>query len=300
MIFEEEDYENFAKNEINHLSNLNYEFSLNDRFVHVKDNQGNYFKCQTPFLKILKPLHVTLNKKKTIANKYIILETSDELDFNNQIGEFMFIINKIHEISQEKIREKSMEWFNTEFDDIGLDIKVKRPIDQQKDNEFIKICINKNLEDVSNLSKGDYILCNIIFKGLKISNDYIMEEWELTDFITQQKFDEIQNVEYLSENIEESQFDAMEAQLLLEKEALQNQNFNDEDLEKEFIHDEILSVSKNIQELKECEIPIELSSNIEKPKIIKKKNIKKSNIENKIKNNNTEPIKKYSKKIIFT
>jgi hypothetical protein len=41
---------------------------------------------------------------------------------------------------------------------------------------------------VNNLKKEDYILCNIIFKGLKISNYYITEEWELEDFITQEKF----------------------------------------------------------------------------------------------------------------
>ena len=274
MNFQEEEYtQNF--------SNLNFEFSLNDRFVHVKDNEGNYFKCQTPFLKILKPLHITLNKKKTIAKKYIILETNDELDFNNQIGEFMFIINKIHEISQEIIREKSMEWFNTEFDDIGLDIKVKRPIDQQKDNEFIKICINKDLEQVANLNKGEYILCNIIFKGLKISNDYIMEEWELTDFITQQKFDDLQNIEYLSENLEEQEFPT---------------------IQNEILDNEILN---QIEEAKINEIvAVEEFSNTETIEnqnfIKKKKNIKKSNIEKKIKISNNEPIKKYSKKIIFT
>ena len=69
MIFEEENYDNFVKNDINSIINLNFNFNLNDRFVHVKDNEGNYFKCQTPFLKILKPLHVTLNKKKNNCQK---------------------------------------------------------------------------------------------------------------------------------------------------------------------------------------------------------------------------------------
>jgi hypothetical protein len=146
MYIEEDNYESFKNDKINNLSNLNYNFILNQRFVSVKDENQQYFSCQTPFLKVLKTNHITFNKKKTIANKYIILETSDELDFNNQIGDFLFIINKIHEISQEKIKENSMEWFNTEFDEIGLDIKVRRPIDQQKDNEFIKIAIPKNKE----------------------------------------------------------------------------------------------------------------------------------------------------------
>ena len=203
MLLADESYDNFNYNDINSLSKFNYKFSLNERFIHVKDKNDNYFGCQTPFLKVLKPIHVTLNKKKTVAKKYLILETNDELDFNNQIGEFMFIINKIHEISQEKIKEKSIEWFNTEFDEIGLDIKVRRPIDQQKESEFIRICIPSNIEnEISKLSKGSYVLCNIIFKGLKISNDYINEEWEILDIITQEKYDEEQNAELINNTIE--------------------------------------------------------------------------------------------------
>ena len=219
----------------------------------------------------------------------------------------MFIINKIHEISQEKIRKNSMKWFNTEFDDIGLDIKVKRPIDQQKDNEFIKICINNDLEEIANLSKGEYILCNIIFKGLKISNDFIMEEWELTDFITQQKFDELQNAEYISENIEQSNFPTIQDELL-EKEDLQNQileKIENEDLNNQNL-EKIENEDLNSQNLEKEDLQI--TENIEEPKIIKKKIIKKNNIENKvdnkienkIKNGKNELIKKYSKKIIFT
>jgi hypothetical protein len=208
MYIEEDNYESFKNDKINNLSNLNYNFILNQRFVSVKDENQQYFSCQTPFLKVLKTNHITFNKKKTIANKYIILETSDELDFNNQIGDFLFIINKIHEISQEKIKENSMEWFNTEFDEIGLDIKVRRPIDQQKDNEFIKIAIpkNKEIEEKINLvSKGDYILCNIKFKGLKVSNDYIIEEWELDDFVTQNQYDELQNKELLTYDVKDNE-----------------------------------------------------------------------------------------------
>ena len=201
MYVEEDNYEYFKNEKVNNLSKLNYDFILNKRFIDVKDNNDEYFQCQTPFMRVLKPNHITLNRKKTIANKYIILEINDELDFNNQIGDFLYIINKIHEISQEKIKNNSMKWFKTEFDEIGLDIKVRRPINEQKENEFIKICIpkNKELEDkIDLLSKGDYILCNIVFKGLKVSNDYINEEWELTDFITQEKYDEMQNSELFS------------------------------------------------------------------------------------------------------
>ena len=64
MQFVEEDYSNFIKNDINTLHKLNFNFNIKDRYIKVENNQGNKFKCQTPLLKILKPLHITYNKKK--------------------------------------------------------------------------------------------------------------------------------------------------------------------------------------------------------------------------------------------
>jgi len=192
---------NDPEENIDYLSSFDYNFSLKDRFIYVNKNE-NFFKFKTPFLKILKPVHSTLNKKKTIAKKYIILEINNESSFNNELGNFIFIINKIHEISQENIKKKSIEWFNTEFDDFGLDIKVKRPIDQNKDNEFIRIIIPNNeiLEDkISKLSKNIYISCEIVFKGLKVSNDYIIEEWELIGITTQEEYEEEQKNNILDE-----------------------------------------------------------------------------------------------------
>jgi len=276
MIVDETSYEKFNNSDINDLNKLEYNFVLNDRFIYAKDQRNNYFSCQTPFLKILKPVHVTLNKKKTIAKKYLILETNDELDFNNQIGEFMFIINKIHEISQEKIKEKSLEWFNTEFDEFGLDIKVRRPIDQQKDNEFIKISIPSNIEDqISKLTKGTYVLCNIIFKGLKISNDYINEEWEILDFITQEKYDEEQNEEFINNSV---QMDAI--QTLLE-------NIQVEDVVPDVVPDVPIDVPEDKNEIKNIKIKSKISS----------KDSTSSKIKSKV--NKNETIKKLSKKIIF-
>jgi hypothetical protein len=291
---------------ISKLHKLNFNFSIKDRFINVFDNNGDHFEFQTPFLKVLKPSHTTLNKKKTIAKKYLILETNDELDFNNQIGEFMFIINKIHEVSQEKIRENSLTWFNTEFDDIGLDIKVRRPIDQQKDSEFIKISIPKDNninDDISTLSKGDYVLCDIVFKGLKVSSDNITEEWELKKIITQEKYDEMLNNEYICNNIgnidltntildENTEIiDPLEPPVELEsKENIENITENDI---------EVISILDEPVEVEEVKV-------ITKSKV--KNNKEKSNIskiaENKLKkqesSKNTELIKKFSKKIIFT
>lgn len=335
MNLEDENYDKFNSDDINNLNKLNYTFNINERFIHVKDDNGEYFTCKTPFLKILKPMHITLNKKKTIAKKYLILETNDELDFNNQIGEFMFIVNKIHEISQEKIRYNSNVWFNTEFDDIGLDIKVRRPIDQQRDSEFIKLTIPKNIEnDINLLNKGNYILCDIIFKGLKISSEHIMEEWELKSFITQEKYDELQNEEFIcnsivevadtllendyNEIIEEYNIEHIDKKEEFEKNIENNQIIientinNEEELinnEKELIdinNEEELNNEKKIIDINQ---DITQDSNIVRKnneEIIKPKKIKKS-INEKIKENKlhknvkyTEPIRKLSKKLIFT
>jgi len=255
---------------INTLANLNFNFSIHDRFVYVKDNNGKYFECKTPFLKILKPIHTTLNKKKTIAKKYLILETNDELDFNNEIGEFMFIINKIHELSQEKIKEKSIEWFNTEFDEIGLDIKVKKPIDQQKDSEFIRISIPKNNEienEIANMTKGTYVLCNLIFKGLKVSSDYIVEEWEVNNIITQDKFEENEKNELLSNSIV------------------------DVDTYNSLIEDQILELNSNIQEnniIENSNIEISNIENLNKEDINENNNVENNNVENNYENTTLE------------
>ena len=272
---------------INNLNNLNYTFNINERFIHVKDDNGCYFKSNTPFLKILKPVHITLNKKKTIAKKYLILETNDDLDFNNQVGEFMFIVNKIHEISQEKIRLNSMSWFNTEFDSIGLDIKVRKPVDQHKDSEFIKITLPNTIEnDLNNLKKGDYVLCNIIFKGLKISTDYIMEEWELESFTSQEDYDKMQNEDFLVNSIVNVTDTILENDLI---DTIKN------DLENDLENDTV----KN-------DLEVDLENTVNNQEIIKPKKIKKS-YSSKIKENklnkeykNNEVIKKLSKKLIFT
>jgi hypothetical protein len=268
---EEEDYDNFMKDEVNYLNELNYEFNLNQRFVSVKNNEGNYFKCQTPFLKVLKPIHVTLNKKKTIAKKYIILELNDELDFNKQIADFTFIINKMHEISQEKIRKNSIEWFNTEFDDIGLDIKVRRPIEQQRECEFIRIClpVNKELEEqINELKKGDYVLCNITFRGLKVSNDYINEEWYVESFITQEEYEKLKKTDLLYEEIE----NLNKITTLLEEEY--SPEIKDD---KQLLENNNLEIEINNLELENNNMELEINNNVE--------NINNNKLENLYENN---------------
>jgi len=236
----------------------------------------------------------------------------------------MFVINKVHEISQEKIRENSMDWFNTEFDDIGLDIKVKRPIDQQKDSEFIRISIPPHLVDeVEQVSKGTYLLSTILFKGLKVSSDYIMEEWELDGFITQEKYEEMQNSE-LSDNLQEKlviegsdELENLENNL----EKIEELEKNDKDVNEtiELVNvEQIISVddsidnsindSINLDKIESTLIDIKDKDKDEDDKIYNKKTYKKNSekiLENKLKKNMKEKnrnsiiVKKKVKKLVF-
>ena len=324
-MLDDEQYDNYDDSKINGLSKLNFNFKINDRFVYSLDESGNYFEFQTPFLKVLKPVHNTYNKKKTIAKKYLILETNDELDFNNQIADFMYIINKIHETSQEKIRENSLKWFNTEFDDIGLDLKVRRPIDQQKDNEFIKISIpNEELEsNILKLTKGDYILCKIRFKGLKVSSDFIMEEIELVSFMTQNEFDETQASEYIDNIIDTKEIFTSESlnkpindldntsqqELVKELDITSQQELVKESLSELDITSQQELVKESISELDTKEIYLDIKDNKDikdikkKPKIssyMKNKELKNKELkELKEIKNNKETVKRMSRKIIF-
>ena len=95
---------NSNSNSIYDFNNLTFDFDYKNRFINcLFDNEKN-FMFETPFLKVLKPLHISNSKKNIELNKYIILETLNNLENNN---EFMIVINKIHEISQENIKKNS-------------------------------------------------------------------------------------------------------------------------------------------------------------------------------------------------
>jgi hypothetical protein len=316
----------------NTLLNLKFKFSMSERFIHAKNEENKYFQFQTPFLKVLKPIYLTYNKKKSISKKYLILETTHEIDFNNEIDDFIYTINKIHEVSQENIKEKSLIWFKTEFDDIGLDMKVKRPIDQQKNSEFIKICLpsnNSELEEkVSKLNKGDYILCNLQFKGLKVSAESIVEEVELVDFVTQLDFDDYQKEEYidnlLTEDVGDLNIPDGYEKLVLnnnttdviiyeeKKEQEENKIEGQEELEENKIEGQEEPEENKIEEIEEPEenkieepeenkieeTNIEIDENIKHIEI-KKVNSKKTTDSKKI-NKKSNYVRKISKKIIFT
>ena len=183
------------KKRFSNFMDLSFNCITEDRYIYVKNKIDEYFKSETPFLKVLKPYHINKNKS------YLILSINDDFDFNDEINDFVYLINKIHEFSQENIKLESKKWFGKDFDIFDLDNIVKRPIEEHKSNNYIKLVIpNDDLleQKILNLSKDTYIKCNVEFKGLKISKETLMEEWYVTDFITQEEVDEKNKLEYIS------------------------------------------------------------------------------------------------------
>ena len=144
------------------------------------------------------------------------MEVFENSETYNELDDFIIVINKLHEISQENIRINSIKWFNTEFDDIGLDMKVKKPIEYQKNKQFIKIIIPENqdlLDKIELLEKDEYISCHLLFKGLKVYSEYLVEEYEIIDFLTEDELNENNN-----NNIEENSIDFNDSELNNNKE----------------------------------------------------------------------------------
>lgn len=52
------------KNYIENINQLKFRFSINERFIYAKNDMNKYFEFESPFLKVLKPIHITYNKKK--------------------------------------------------------------------------------------------------------------------------------------------------------------------------------------------------------------------------------------------
>ena len=184
------------KKRFSNFMDLSFNCITEERYIYVKNKNDECFKTETPFLKVLKPYHINKNKS------YIILSINDDFDFNDEINDFVYLINKIHEFSQENIKLESKKWFGKDFDIFDLDNIVKRPIEEHKSNNYIKLVIPNNelLEQkILNLSKDTYVKCNIEFQGLKISKETLMEEWYITDFITQEETDEKNKLEYVSD-----------------------------------------------------------------------------------------------------
>ena len=214
------------KKRFSNFMDLSFNCITEERYIYVKNKTGECFKSETPFLKVLKPYHINKNKS------YIILSINDDFDFNDEINDFVYLINKIHEFSQENIKLESKKWFGKDFDIFDLDNIVKRPIEEHKSNNYIKLVIPNNelLEQkILNLSKDTYVKCNIEFQGLKISKETLMEEWYITDFITQEETDEKNKLEYVSDlKIQQNTFQYNELQNDSEESKLNIDSLNEE------------------------------------------------------------------------
>ena len=214
------------KKRFSNFIDLSFNCITEERYIYVKNKTDECFKSETPFLKVLKPYHINKNKS------YIILSINDDFDFNDEINDFVYLINKIHEFSQENIKLESKKWFGKDFDIFDLDNIVKRPIEEHKSNNYIKLVIPNNelLEQkILNLSKDTYVKCNIEFQGLKISKETLMEEWYITDFITQEETDEKNKLEYVSDlKIQQDTFQYNELQNDSEESKLNNETQIDE------------------------------------------------------------------------
>lgn len=285
------------------FSDLNFNFEYKNRIIRTTFENNEYFKIDTPFLKILKPVHLVTNKKKNNEKKYIILEINENYNVNKELDEFLITINKLHETSQENVKKNSLKWFNTEFDEIGLDLKVKKPIDTQKDKQFIKILIPNDNEELSTkintLEKNDYVLTTIFYKGLKVSNDYLIGEYELINLITQEEFDYIKK--------EEEEFNKKDLDIdIPDPEQIDNteiEDFNESNIESSIessIENNIENSNINNLEYENEEI-IEnnenLNNEIENNELDKK--INQTNIEKKVKKKSNTKEKKDNRFIKF-
>jgi len=83
------------KKRFSNFMDLSFNCITEERYIYVKNKNEECFKSETPFLKVLKPYHIHKNKS------YLILAINDDFDFNDEINDFVYLINKIHEFLNE-------------------------------------------------------------------------------------------------------------------------------------------------------------------------------------------------------
>ena len=255
---------------LENFNKLRFNFEYKNRLIRTNFDDNEYFKFDTPFLKVLKPIHSNTNRKKNTEKNYIILEILDDYNVNHELDDFLILVNKLHEISQENIKKNSIKWFNTEFNEIGLDMKVKKPIDKQKDKQFIKILIpndNKELfEKIRNLNKNDYVMSSIYYKGLKVSNDHLMGEYELINLVTQEEYE--QNIQIMNENSDSEMLNFVDNQIEENEELNETQEMNKAmEVQKNEKVERDEEVSEIVKEINEVEFKEKVVENNEEIKI---------------------------------
>ena len=216
--------------QLKNLHKFQFHYNKEDHFVYVGDEQSKSLEIKSPFLKVLKPHHSIDSRRRNTKKNYLLLEVNNDLNhYDEESQDFTYVINKVHEISQEKIRVHSKDWFRKELDIDELDILVRRPIETNNKLTYIKILFPYD-EDVEErtvkLQKGEYVSCSIAFIGLRIGRESITEEWQMTDLLTQEDVDyDIEEFVYEKTSKKDSLQDAITEQFV--EPIIEENNIND-------------------------------------------------------------------------
>ena len=65
------------KKRFSNFRDLSFNCVTEERYIYVKNKIDEYFKSETPFLKVLKPYHINKNKS------YLILSINDDILLNS-------------------------------------------------------------------------------------------------------------------------------------------------------------------------------------------------------------------------
>jgi hypothetical protein len=293
------------------MSNLNYKFELEDKYIYVNDNNDKYV-IKSPYLKVLKAKHEFKNKN------YLIVQLDQDLDIDEQIDNFIKKIRAIDEYSKDILLNNSKNWYGKKWDIYTLDSMTRYPIDEQKGLLYMKIIINKEdkelnksietLEKILENNKEVYISIETYFKGLRWSREIFTEEWYLKDFSILEEENEDLIIENLIKNIEEKNISKSEEK---ENNIIENNENNIIENEENKIEIEENEENKiEIQENEENKIEIqennqykeEYIENIEYVENVEKINeFISNNIENKNhKKNKNKKIEKEDDKSVFS
>ena len=141
---------------LENFNKLRFNFEYKNRLIRTNFDDNEYFKFDTPFLKVLKPIHSNTNRKKNTEKNYIILEILDNYNVNHELDDFLILINKLHEISQENIKKNSIKWFNPqifELDSVNEVPKINKE-SLKRANFHFWLDYNENIDKNTNETKS--------------------------------------------------------------------------------------------------------------------------------------------------
>ncbi len=289
------------------MSNLNYKFELEDKYIYVNDNNDKYV-IKSPYLKVLKAKHEFKNKN------YLIVQLDQDLDIDEQIDNFIKKIRAIDEYSKEILLNNSKNWYGKKWDIYTLDSMTRYPIDEQKGLLYMKIIINKEdkelnksietLEKILENNKEVYISIETYFKGLRWSREIFTEEWYLKDFSILEEENEDLIIENLIKNIQEKNISKSEEK---ENNIIENEENNiiendenniieNEENKIEIQENNIIENEENNQYKEEYIENIEYVENVEKINEFISNNIENKNH----KKNKNKKIEKEDDKSVFS